>query len=179
MRRFWFSVLAIATASLVEPSAAYGQDAFAAGWYIVQPQAEFAVVQLAGSEVTGDSLIDASTYDQVGIARGEVVLALEQAGGTYLVLEWFGRLSAVRGTDALIKAPPSGRPAFLTEDVQFLDRIVTTGSTVWVTAIDAGAGTATVLLDGSRSESVPSHAISVLMNAYSPVLPQLTFRPVN
>ena len=56
---------------------------------------------------------------------------------------------------------------------------MTTGSAVWVTAIDAGAGTATVVLDGDRRETLPSRAVSVLMNAYSPVLPQLMFRPVN
>ena len=179
MRMFWLSVLVAVVASLTKPPAAYAQDDFTAGWYIVQPTAEFAILQLAGSEVTGDSIIDASTYAQVGIARGEVVLALEHTSGTYLVLEWFGRLSAVRGAGALIRAPVSGRPAFLTEDVQFLDRIVTTGSAVWVTAIDAGAGTATVVLDGDRRETLPSRAVSVLMNAYSPVLPQLMFRPVN
>jgi hypothetical protein len=47
-----------------------------------------------------------------------------------------------------------------------------------VMAIDAGAGTATVLLDGNRSETVPSRAVSVLMNAYSQVLPQLRYKPV-
>ena len=95
-----------------------------------------------------------------------------------MVFEWFGRLSAIKGSGALDKAPAQGRPAFLTEDVQLLDRILTGGSTLWVTSIDAGAGTAMVVLDGDRRESIPSRSISVLMNAYSQVLLDITFKPV-
>ena len=178
MRSFILSVTFLSGAFLCGPNVVLAQSDFAAGWFIVQPTAEFGVLQLAGSEVSGDSLTDAAMYQQVGIGAGEVVLAFEFQNGTYLVFEWFGRLSAVRGTDALRPAPPGGRPAFLTEDVQFLDRVLNSGSAIWVTDIDAGTGTATVVLEGDREESVPSRAVSVLMNAYSRVIPQLVFRSV-
>ncbi len=135
-------------------------------------------MQLAGSEITGDSATDVASFEQAGIATGEVVLAFEHRSGTYLVYEWFGRLSAVRGSDALRPAPSGGRPAYLIEDVQFLDRVLGTGSAVWVTGINAAAGTADIVLDGDRREAVPSRSVSVLMNAYSPLLPQLEFKPV-
>jgi len=160
------------------PWVARAQSEFTAGWYVVQPDAEFAVLQLAGSETSGDSATDAGTYAQVGIGTGEVVLAFEVQNDTYLVYEWFGRLSAVRGAGALRKAPAGGRPAYLVEDVQFLDRMISAGAAVWVTSIDAASGTASIVLENDRRESIPSRSVGVLMNAYSRVLPQLTFKPV-
>jgi hypothetical protein len=151
---------------------------FAPGWYIVEPAAEFAVIQLASSEVLGDSASAVLAYEQAAINRGEVVLAFEQAAGTFLVFEWFGRLSAVRGNGALTRAPDGGRPAILKEEVQFLDRVLAAGSTLWVVAIDAAARTATVVLDGGRRETIPSTSVSVIMNEFRPTLGALSFRPV-
>jgi hypothetical protein len=174
----------IGTCVLLAPlgiSTAHAQQAatpFAPGWHIVEPGAEFAVIQLAVSELSGDSAGDLLAYQQAAINRGEVVLAFEQAGGTYLVFEWFGRLSAVRGTGALTRAPDGGRPAILNEEVQFLDRVLSAGSTLWVVAIDAGARTATVVLDGGRREAIPSTSISVIMNEFRPTLASLSFRSV-
>ena len=165
----------------LETLAAQAQQApasFTPGWYIVEPSAEFAVIQLASSELLGDSTADLMAYQQAAINRGEVVLAFEQAGGTFLVFEWFGRLSAVRGSGALTGAPDGGRPAILKEEVQFLDRVLTAGSTLWVVAIDAGARTATVVLDEGRRETIPSTSISVIMNEFRPTLGLLSFRPV-
>ncbi len=121
MRRLRTALLVGAAAALPATAAAQG---FQAGWYIVQPGAEFAVLQLAPSETTGDSATDAATLLQVAIRPGEVVLAFEFSNGTYLVYEWFGRLSAVQGASALAPAPPEGRPGFLSEDVEFLDRVL-------------------------------------------------------
>ena len=179
MRSFILSVTFLSGAFLCGPNVVLAQSDFAAGWFIVQPTAEFAVLQLAGSEVSGDSLTDAAMFQEVGIGTGEVVLlAFEFQNGTHLVFEWFGRLSVVRGIDALRPAPPGGRPAFVTEDVQLLDRVLNRGSAIWMTDIDAGTGTATVVLEGDREESVPSRAVSALMNWYSMVIPQPVFRPV-
>lgn len=152
--------------------------AFAPGWYIVQPAAQFAVLQLSAQELTGDSTADQMAYQQAAINRGEVVLAFETSAGTYLVFEWFGRLSAVRGTGALIKAPEGGRPGVLSEEVQFLDRVLSAGSSVWVVAIDAGAKTATVVLDKGRRETIPSTSVAVVMNAFGQTLRDLIFQPV-
>ena len=170
------SALALPFGTLVGQAQPPG--AFTPGWYIVQPAAEFAVLQLSAQELTGDSTADIMAHQQAAINRGEVVLAFETSGGTYLVFEWFGRLSAVRGGGALIKAPEGGRPGVLSEEVQFLDRVLSAGSSVWVVAIDAGARTASVVLDGGRRETVPSTSVAVVMNAYGQTLRDLSFRPV-
>ena len=170
------SALAVPFGTLVGQTQTGG--GFTPGWYIVQPAAEFAVLQLSAQELTGDSTADLMAHQQAAINRGEVVLAFEMSGGTYLVFEWFGRLSAVRGGGGLIKAPEGGRPGVLSEEVQFLDRVLSAGSSVWVVAIDAGARTATVVLDGGRRETVPSTSVAVVMNAFGQTLRELSFRPV-
>ena len=145
-------------------------QAFSPGWYIVEPTAEYSVLQLAVSEMSTDSAANVAAYEAASIRPGEVVLAFEQGTGTFLVFEWFGRLSAIRGDNALTPAPSEGRPGYVTQDIQFLDRILQAGAAVWVTGIDAGSEQATIVLDGNRTENVPSSKVTVLMNAYDQVL---------
>ena len=65
------------------------------------------------------------------------------------------------------------------EDVQLLDGVLSVGSTLWINSIDAGAGTATVQLDGGRTQKIPNKSISVLMNAYSTALGTAVYKKVN
>lgn len=182
MRRI---VLALAIAIMHWPAAVEAQadssagPAFSPGWYIVQPSAEFSVLMLSGPEIAGDSTGGAVAFEQARIQPGEVVLAFEYSRGVYLVLESFGRMSAIRGQSPLVRAPATGRPGMVVEDVQLLDGILSRGSTLWITSIDAGAGTATVQLDGGRTQSIPNKSISVLMNAYSTALGTAVYKKVN
>ena len=153
--------------------------AFSPGWYIVQPTAEFSVLMLSGPEIAGDSTGGAAAFAQARIQPGEVVLAFEHSRGVYLVLESFGRMSAIRGQNPLVMAPSTGRPGMVVEDVQLLDGVLSVGSTLWINSIDAGAGTATVQLDGGRTQKIPNKSISVLMNAYSTALGTAVYKKVN
>jgi len=165
--------------ALVLPVTSFAQTApaFAPGWYIVEPSAEFSVLQLAISETTADSVSNVAAYEAASIRPGEVVLAFEEARGTYLAFEWFGRLSAIKGPNALSRVPSEGRPGYVTQDIQFLDRVIQAGSAVWVTGIDAGSGRATIVLDGNRTEKIPSTSITVLMNAYDQILRAAQYKP--
>lgn len=113
---------------------------------------------------------------QARLNPGEVVLAFERTGDVTVVQEWFGRLSAIRGEDALRPAPSKGRPGFLTKDLQLMDGILREGSTVWIEAIDSGSQRATIRLDGDRTVEIPSEHVAVLANAFTENLREATYR---
>ena len=172
------NVLARSTDSASHKTPAKATDAFTPGWYIVQPTAEFVVLTLAALDLQRDSTGGRAALARARIKTGEAILAFEQTSHGYLCFEYFGRMSAVRGPEALKKAPPTGRPGVLQEDVQLMDRVLGSGSSFWVLSIDAATGTATIQLDGGRREKVPNKSISVLANAFDQYLANAAFKPV-
>ena len=54
--------------------------------------------------------------------------------------------------------------------VQFLDRVLKAGSTLWVLSVDAAKGTANVRFDGSCIETVPSKSVAILSNFFREAL---------
>ena len=73
------------------------QARFVPGWYIVQQGAEYTPLILAVSDIQADSTHGQMAAQMVTLRPGEAVFAIENSRGTYLVYEWFGRMSAVRG----------------------------------------------------------------------------------
>ena len=175
------SLLAVAPlAAQAKPKAKPDSQArFVPGWYIVQQGAEYTPVILAASDIQADSTHGQLAAQMVTLRPGEAVFAIENSRGTYLVYEWFGRMSAVRGDSALRRAPAGGRPAYVTKDVQMMDGTLHQGSAVWVKSIDAGSGKATVQLEGGRTEVVPNESVEVLMNAFSETLRAASWRTVD
>lgn len=142
-------------------------QAFEAGWYIVNPSAEFVVVQRAPNEPNG----------QLWIAAGEAVLCYDKTSSTYLCFEQHGRMSAIRGHEPLSPVAAAGKPGHVVQDIQLMDRRLPSGMVVWVVDLDAGAGVATVQLDG-RTEEVPASSVAMLPGLYRQALTGQTFQPV-
>ena len=148
--------LALATlVALVSLSAS--AQGFAPGWYVVEPSAEFLVLQPSAQDPEGQPM---------WIVAGEAVFCHDRSGDTTFCFEQHGRMSALRGAGALTPAAPGGKPGYVTQAVQLLDRTLPAGMVLWVTGLDAAAGAATVQLPGGRAERVPVAAVAILSNAY-------------
>ena len=180
MRRLSLAValiLGAAPLSSFEAQAPTNAPPFAPGWYIVEPSASFAVLQLAVSDLQ-EKLPPDTIAAHVGIRAGEVVLAFEFTQDSYLVFESFGRMSAVRGRASLTRAPAGGRPGLLIEEVQMMNGLLSAGSTLWVISMDPATATAKVQLTGGRIQTIPSKSIALLSNAYGEALGRSAFRAV-
>ncbi len=148
------------------PTSALAQE-FDPGWYVVEPDAEFLVLQRSAQDPEGGEL---------WIAAGEALVCHDESGGTAFCFEQHGRMSAVRG--GLTSAARGGKPGSVVEDIALLDRTLTRGMVLWVVSIDASSGTATVQLDGGRVERVPASSVTILSNAYRNALAGQAFTPV-
>lgn len=174
------AITATATANAQTP-------AFSPGWYIVEECAQFAVVQESALDAAGamDAVLEDTLPEgmpdappELTIAAGEVVFAFERTRDAFLVLEWFGRMSAVKPEGCLTRAPAGGRPGYLQADVQLFDGQLRAGSALWVVAIDAATGGATVQVTGGRRQNIPNASITLLANLYSDLTRQAIYQPV-
>ena len=100
------------------------------------------------------------------IAASEALLCFDRSGDTTLCFEQHGRMSALRGGDALTPATRGGKPGAVVEDIQLFDQTILAGMVLWVTDLDAATGVATVQLAGERTERVPAASVSILSNSY-------------
>lgn len=153
---------------------------FSPGWYIVEPCAQFSVIQASAFDVAGAA--EAAAADtapaEVTIYAGEAVFAFERTRDAILVLEWFGRMSAVKPDGCLTRAPAGGRPGYLQTDVQLFDGQLRQGSALWIVGIDAGTGVATVQVTGGRRQNIPNATVTLIANLYGDLTRQAIYHPV-
>jgi hypothetical protein len=169
------NLLLLAVLGVLAPTTIAAQSTgFSPGWYIVEDCAEFFVMQRATIDPEQPS------PGQLFISPGEVVLAFEGARGNVYVFESFGRMSAVRPSQCLTRAPTVGRPARVVNEIVTMEDLkIVAGSTVWMLRYNTANRTAVVMLGGRREFEIPSESVTVLFNAFEETMRSATFQQVH
>lgn len=144
---------------------------FSAGWYIVEPVSQFAVLQKSIDEKSGSE-------KTTSLSQGEAVIAFEFSKDTYYCFQSIGSINAVKGKNSLTKATGTGRPCLIREDIIQNGTKVMKGTTMWITAVNDKTSLATLQLDGRKTIDIPLSKIIILSSAYDSFTTNANFKTV-
>lgn len=144
---------------------------FSAGWYIVEPVSQFAVLQRSIDEKS-------STEALTTLDSGEAVIAFEFSNDTYYCFQSMGRINAIRGKNSLTKATGTGRPCLIKEDIIQNDLKILKGTTMWVVSANDKNNTATLQLAGRKTLEISLSKIIILSSAYDSFSSSAKFKSI-
>jgi hypothetical protein len=156
---------------------------FVPGYYIINSNAQYAVVMYSSADFYMDETGLVATDDSISIIMkaGEVVVAFELSNDKYYCFDPNGRMLVFQGNKCLTRAPlkKGSGVGKLLETIELIDGgSLMAGAYYWIVGQDITKSTITIQVENGTTMEIPQSKIQLYSNQIKGFIKQATFTKV-